>query len=130
MRGDRQKQEFEDEKQGSPDKEVEIINVSQYKPRKIPPPTWRECIKKVWEVDPLKCRHCQGEMKIISFIKDREVIRKILEHLDLWRIPKQPRPPPKNKFALPQQNPCPPVTEQNLFDDGWPGDEEPVFLAD
>jgi hypothetical protein len=130
MRGDRQKQEFEDEKQGSPDKEVEIINVSQYKPRKIPPPTWRECIKKVWEVDPLKCRNCQGEMKIISFIKDREVIRKILKHLNLWRIPKQPRPPPKNKFTLPQQNPCPPVTEQNLFDDGWPGDEEPVFLAD
>ena len=90
----------------------------------------RECIKKVWEVDPLKCLHCQGEMKIISFIKGREVIRKILEHLDLLRIPKQFRSPPESKFTLPQHNPCPPVTELDLFDDGWPGDKEPVFFAD
>ncbi|MBL4901821.1 MAG: hypothetical protein JKY62_04155 [Desulfocapsa sp.] len=35
------------------------------------------------------------------------------------------------KFALPQHNPCPPVTEQeDFFDDGWPGYEEPVFSAD
>ncbi len=70
-------------------------------------------------------------MKIISFIKDRDVIRQILEHLNLWRIPKQPRPPPEKKFPLPQHNPCPPVTEQEDFlDDGWPGYEEPVFSAD
>jgi len=64
--------------------EIEIfIDVSDYKPRKIPPPTWRECIKKVWEVDPLKWKHCKGEMKIINFINERPVIRKILEHLNL-----------------------------------------------
>ena len=43
--------------------EIEIIDVSAYKPRKIPPPIWRECIKKIWEVDPLTCPHCQGEMR-------------------------------------------------------------------
>ncbi|MBL4902253.1 hypothetical protein JYT85_00800 [Desulfocapsa sp. AH-315-G09] len=70
-------------------------------------------------------------MKIISFIKDRDVIQQILEHLNLWRIPKQPRPPAEKKFTLPQHNPCPPVTEQeDLFDDGWPGYEEPVFSVD
>ncbi len=131
MRGDREKQKLQEKEAETPDEDVEIIDVSRHKPRKIPPPTWRECIKKVWEVDPLKCPHCQGEMKIISFIKDRDVIRKILEHLDLWRIPKQPRPPPENKFTLPRHNPCPPVTEQeDFFDDGWPGFEEPVFSAD
>lgn len=47
-------------------------------------------IKKVWEVDPLKCSHCTGEMKIISFINEEPVIRKILEHLSLWvEEPKQ-----------------------------------------
>jgi hypothetical protein len=31
---------------------IEIIDVSEYRPPKIPSPQWRECIKKVWEVDP------------------------------------------------------------------------------
>lgn len=33
---------------------LEIIDVSDYEPRKIPSNTWRECIKKIWEVVPLK----------------------------------------------------------------------------
>jgi len=117
MRGERAKQESAEENENAGN-EIEIIDISDYKPRKIPPPTWRECIKKVWEVDPLKCPHCQGEMKIISFINEPEVIRKILEHLDLWRIPEQPRPPPENRFTVPQHNPCPAITEQDdFFDD-------------
>jgi len=44
----------------------------------------RECIKKIWEADPLHCPKCGGEMKIISFITDLKTIRKILEHLGLW----------------------------------------------
>lgn len=128
MRGDRKKQVFDEEDKNAPDERTEIIDVSAYKPHKISPATWRECIKKVWEVDPLKCPHCQGEMKIISFIKELDVIRKILEHLNLWRIPKQSRPPPGNRFEVPQHNPCPPPTKQEeFFDDGWPGYEEPLF---
>ncbi|MCK5437714.1 MAG: transposase, partial [Desulfobulbaceae bacterium] len=72
--------------------EVEVIDVSSYKPRRLPSKTWRDCtprafasrhIKKVWEVDPLECPHCHAEMKIISFISKSQpkVIRKILEHL-------------------------------------------------
>jgi len=41
----------------------------------------RECIKKIWEADPLLCPKCGGEIKIISFITDSKTIRKILEHL-------------------------------------------------
>jgi hypothetical protein len=40
--------------QAEPD-EITILDVSDYKPRLIPSPTWRECIKKIWEVDPLEC---------------------------------------------------------------------------
>ncbi len=108
-----EEEEEEEEEKETPDGDIEIIEVSKHKPRKIPTPTWRECtqrafevyayllrghIKKIWEVDPLKCPHCLGEMKIISFIKDRDVIRQILKHLNLWHIPKQPRPPPEKSL--------------------------------
>jgi Putative transposase len=59
MRGDRNRQELEDKENEGTDTEIEIIDVSNYKPRKIPLPTWRECIKKIWEVDPLQCPHCR-----------------------------------------------------------------------
>ena len=39
-------------------------------------------------------------MKVISFIEDLEVIRKILEHLGLWLVKRRPQPranaPPVN----------------------------------
>ncbi|MFH7326606.1 transposase [Desulfurivibrio sp. C05AmB] len=59
--------------QSPPPAEVEVLDVSDYRPRKIPSPTWRECIKKVWEVDPLACPKCAGEMKIISFLSARRL---------------------------------------------------------
>ncbi len=38
-------------------------------------------IKRVYEVDPLVCARCGGEMRIIAFIVDPAVIDKILRHL-------------------------------------------------
>jgi hypothetical protein len=38
-------------------------------------------IKRVYEVDPLVCPRCHGEMRIIAFIVDEAVIDKILSHL-------------------------------------------------
>ena len=55
---------------------ADIIDVSEYRPPKIPSPQWRECIKKVWEVDPLSCPKCGSEMNIISFIKEGGVIHR------------------------------------------------------
>ncbi|MBL4901822.1 MAG: transposase [Desulfocapsa sp.] len=52
MRGDREKQKLEEKETETPDEDVEIIDVSSHKPRKIPPPTWRECIKKVRSLVP------------------------------------------------------------------------------
>ncbi len=43
-------------------------------------------------------------MKIISFINERPVIRKILEHLNLWNDPRKQRPPPRAGLQLPQQD--------------------------
>jgi len=62
-----------------------LIEVANYQPRRGASKKWRELIKKVWEVDPLLCPDCQGEMKIIALIDDRTVIEKILRHLGLWQ---------------------------------------------
>jgi hypothetical protein len=56
-------------------------------PRKIPSRTWRELIKKAWDVDPLLCPKCGGRMRLISLIEEDEAIEKILRHLDLWEGP-------------------------------------------
>ena len=46
---------------------------------------WARLIKKIYEIDPLLCPKCQGNMKIISFIEEPEIIEKILRHLNLWQ---------------------------------------------
>jgi len=52
-------------------------------------------IQKIYEVDPLTCPKCQGQMRILAFIEDEEVIEKIFKHLGLWDL--NVRPPPKMK---------------------------------
>ena len=57
--------------------------------------TWAMLIKRVYEVDPMVCSQCGGEMEIISFIDppQNEVIEKILRHCGLW-MASEPRGPP------------------------------------
>jgi hypothetical protein len=85
---------------------------------------WKDCMKKIWEADPLVCPRCHAEMKIISFITQSQpdVIRRILTHLGLWE--EQRRPPP-SKRQLPVES----ITA-DPFDDGWPGNEEKGVVAD
>ena len=47
---------------------------------------WARLIQKIYEVDPLICPKCNGQMKIISIIDDFDIIEQILKHLDLWDI--------------------------------------------
>jgi len=54
---------------------------------------WAQLIKKIYEVDPLICPECSGPTRIIAFIEEETVIRKILEHPKLWKE-MEPRPPP------------------------------------
>ena len=98
---------------------VEILEVGDYNPRRIPSKAWRECIKKVWEVDPLECPRCGAEMKIVSFITEAAVIRRILQHLNLWRESMTAAKPPP---ALVISND---IAGYEPFDDGWAGYEEP-----
>jgi hypothetical protein len=122
MRGDRKKQEERErgKQEGAVAQVGKIIDIRNYKPKRIPQLMWRECIKKIWEVDPLVCPKCTGEMKIISFIYKRAVIKKILTHLNVYKEKKKQRASPA---AAPNDRPI----ERIPYDDGWPGYEEPVF---
>ena len=77
---------------------------------------WARLIQKICEVDPLTCPKCQGPMRIISFIKDQEIIAKILKHLGLWLV--KPRVPPR-------ANPPPGQLEIDDSDSQVPLSEEP-----
>ncbi len=50
-------------------------------------------IRKVYEVDPLICPSCGGQMKIIAFIEDHKVIDKIIARLKLTFHAERPPPP-------------------------------------
>jgi len=56
---------------------------------------WAQLIRQVFEVDPLRCPICNSEMRIISYIEDKEVIEKILKHMGLWEDDEDDRAPPK-----------------------------------
>jgi len=58
--------------------------------------TWAMLIKRVYEVDPLACPHCGGEMKVVAFIEppQAEVIERILRHCGLWQDRSSSRAPP------------------------------------
>jgi hypothetical protein len=53
---------------------------------------WARLIAKVFEVDPLRCA-CGATMRVVSFILDPAVIRRILEHRPRTE-PRAHAPPP------------------------------------
>jgi hypothetical protein len=70
----------------------------------VPPPPeraalrrrWANLIRRVYEVDPLVCPRCGAEMRIIGFITEHSVIKRILDHIRdrdrVSRPPAQPQP--------------------------------------
>ncbi len=50
-------------------------------------------IRKVYEVDPLRCPACGGQMRIISFIEETKTIDRIIRHLELTFEAERPPPP-------------------------------------
>jgi hypothetical protein len=65
---------------------------------------WADLLRRIFEVDPLRCRRCGADMRILAFILDPDVTADILRHLrrhgrdpyamhdDL--LVDDPRPPP------------------------------------
>jgi hypothetical protein len=59
---------------------------------------WAQLLARIYEVLPLLCPSCGGEMRILAFLTDPPVVRSMLEHLDLPH-----RPPPVTAARGPPQ---------------------------
>jgi hypothetical protein len=59
----------------------------------VPSKGWAEMIRKVYEVDPLCCPSCGGQIRIISFIEEPKIIDRIIAHLELTFDAERPPPP-------------------------------------
>jgi hypothetical protein len=59
---------------------------------------WAELIRRVYEVDPLVCPKCESEMKVIGFITEPRVIRRIVDYLK--KRTQANRGPPASKTAV------------------------------
>lgn len=74
---------------------------------------WATLIKKIYEVDPLKCPKCGGQMRIISFLEKKDqadVIEKILRHCGLW-VELAERAPPAKSAVIPFESVHVPIDE-------------------
>jgi len=132
MRGQRDKQAVEEAK--ATGNAVEVIDVFEHKPRRIPSAKWRELIKKVWEADPLLCPKCSREMRIVALIDDRKVIARILRHLGLWsqgvRVSPARTPPEIVDRGIPPSPLGYGGQTEPWLDDPFPDyDTEPVYLS-
>ena len=54
---------------------------------------WANLIRRVYEVDPLVCPRCGSEMRVIAFITEPKVIKRIVDHLR--QRERSARPPPR-----------------------------------
>ena len=70
---------------------------------------------KVYHADPLLCPKCSGHMRIISFIEDKEIIKKILVHLRLWET--RNHDPPPRKLNMQKYIPDLPEVKEAVYDD-------------
>ncbi len=70
-------------KKAGKDDNVPAISNADGSPREFRK-NWARMIQKIYEIDPLICPKCQGEMRIIAFIEFPHIIERILKHLNLW----------------------------------------------
>ncbi len=80
---------------------------------------WARLIQKIYNVNPLVCSKCLGSMRIIAFIDDSEIIKKILNHLGLWDVKRKPPPrsngPPTESFITYDESSSP-STDDYIID--------------
>jgi len=62
--------------------------------------SWAMLIKRVYEVDPLCCPQCGGQMKVVSFIEPPHVIEAILKHCGVWPSRSARAPPDVDDLVL------------------------------
>lgn len=75
-------------------------------PRRPPLPRpripWHDLLRRTFGIDVLRCRNCNGSMRVLAVIQQSSVSRKILRHLGLPDAPPEvarSRAPPQLAFA-------------------------------
>ena len=58
---------------------------------------WARLIRRIFEVDPMVCKNCGGQMRIVSVILEHKVVTKILGYLARKGIEPGRGPPPTKK---------------------------------
>jgi len=87
--------------------------------------SWAACVRKVFEVDPVRCVKCGGEMKLVAVVLDDDELSRILAHQG-WPIEfpktKPPRSPPARATGADGESQIDPRVEK------WDGrqDEQPA----
>ena len=97
-RGIRRRQAVGAEDNGPPVVFAEPVDLSRREARR----RWAELLRRIYEVDPLRCPRCRAEMRIIAFVAEREVIERILTHVRTRRDagPHPARAPPERPGPL------------------------------
>ncbi len=67
----------------------DIETLASISETKTPSKYWATWIKKIYEVDPLKCRICGGKLKVKSFVLDYRELKAIHKKQtgQQWRAP-------------------------------------------
>jgi hypothetical protein len=89
---------------------------------------WAYLVAKVYEVDPLVCPECGGRMKPIAYIQDKDVIFRILNHLNL--LPEESpgtlgRSPPDDRAPARSAE----IVCEPFYDDLEPGEAAELMMA-
>jgi len=69
------------------------VGMIEEEPRPVPSKGWAEMIRKVYEVDPLRCPRCGGRMKVVALLTEYAVVDRIIRHLELTFVAEKPPPP-------------------------------------
>jgi uncharacterized Zn finger protein (UPF0148 family) len=83
------------------------LETQEPEPARQPSPTWAQCIKRIFEIDPLECPKCKGKMRIVAFLQNEAEIHKIMNSLGIPKFsppPKLPRAPPQWPELFDDQN--------------------------
>ena len=98
-------------------------NTPGTEPKQKPSRYWAAMIKRVYEVDPLVCEKCGGQMKIIAFLQQQREIEKLCDNLG---YPRYRAPPPLENKSPPAECNLLPIFDDLMpdsstsFEQDWP----------
>jgi len=107
----KQRRENEDD----PETELVLVTIGKGTVGGKPTSTWARLIRRIFEVDPLLCRKCGAEMRLIAFVTDFHQVQKILEHIGEQTIRPPPLEPKISTHDLSQVEPVDDIPDLDVY---------------